>query len=181
MTKAKGSDLSSKILPKQHTEFIRLVANGEKQKYAYSLSYPNKSLSSKTCEVESSKLAKKYAVLITQEQERLQKVITDAKDAEVVKAAINGILSQAEVDKKLCDIINGDLIRITAVDAFGKTHTNEITSTLSQRLLAIDLYNKRFGSNAPIKNKTEITGQLKYEAPTAEQLKASKEKLDNAI
>jgi hypothetical protein len=135
------------ISPK-HQEFIRLVANGANQKEAYRVSIGKSGVSDSTCEGKSSNLAKKYAKEIDAERKRIQDIVTSTKDSEVIKTALNGILSQAEVDKALCDsIINPE--------------------NGSEKLKAIDLYNKRFGSNAPVKSevKAEITDTTEFYLP----------------
>jgi len=117
----------------KHQEFIRLVASGETQSNAYTLTYPNKVLTNGTIKVESSKLAKKYAKEIEEVVKRKAKAIESAHEKKDVQIALKSILTQAEVDAKLCEIIL-------------KTKFD------GDRLRAIEVYNKRFGSNAPIRN-----------------------------
>lgn len=157
------------VTPKKHLEFIRLVVEGTNQSEAYKLTCGNKSLTSQSAKVKGSQLAKKYKNEIQLERQKRSDMVTAAKDTEVVKNALNEVLSQAQVDAKLSKIINGDLIEITALNAFGKVFTNEVTPTISQVLGAIDLYNKRFGSNAPIKKDITSNGE-KLPTPTIVKL-----------
>jgi hypothetical protein len=144
------------ISPK-HQEFIRLVANGANQKEAYRVSIGKSGVSDSTCEGKSSNLAKKYAKEIDAERKRIQDIVTSTKDSEVIKTALNGILSQAEVDKALCDsIINPE--------------------NGSEKLKAIDLYNKRFGSNAPIQTQTDLTLNGAGDLPIDKWLKDAESK-----
>ncbi len=159
MAKSNTGDLTDKqkSIPIDHSVFINHVANGVNQSDAYILTYPNKVLTKGTIKVESSKLAKKYAKEIDIERDRLKVMITSVKDSKVVQEALNGLLSQAEVDKKLCDIINGTF----EVEDVGMFQGSPIPFTrkpnASEVKAAIDSYNKRFGSNAPVKSQLEIT------------------------
>lgn len=125
----------------EHREFIRLVANGSEQDKAYLVTVGNNKVTLPTARSKGSALAKKYMKEIESERIRLMDIITLAKDSEVIKTALNGVLSQSEVDAKLCESIT---------DA----------ESPMEKLKAIDLYNKRFGSNAPVKTLSEITGDL---------------------
>lgn len=143
-------------LSDKHKEFIRLVANGSEQDKAYAATVGNNKVTKATARAKGSHLAKKYAIQIQQERERLQKVIQDAHDTDTVKNALKSVLTQAEVDARLCDIINGKLIDMQLLNNQGKVYKAQVTPTIADITKAIDLYNKRFGSNAP--TKSEVTG-----------------------
>lgn len=145
----------------KHNEFIRLVASGETQWKSYKLSFPKKNLSKKTCEVEGNKLAKKYAFQIQQAKENAQKVIEQANKEKEAEMALKRILTQAEVDAKLCKIINGELIEVQQLNQQGKVFKALITPTISEQRAAIETYNKRFGSNAAEKIDQKII--VKYQ------------------
>ncbi len=145
----------------KHNEFIRLVASGETQWQSYKLSFPKKNLSKKTCEVEGNKLAKKYALQIQQAKEQAQKEIEEAYKEKKAKIALQQILTQAEVDAKLCKIINGELIEVQQLNQQGKVFKALITPTISEQRAAIETYNKRFGSNAADKIDQKII--VKYQ------------------
>lgn len=68
------------------------------------------------------------------------------KQSEALKLKI---MSQVEVDAKLCDIISGKPQLVQLLNSQGKVFKAEITPSLADITKAIDLYNKRFGSNAP--------------------------------
>lgn len=145
----------------KHNKFIRLVASGETQWQSYKLSFPKKNLSKKTCEVEGNKLAKKYALQIQQAKEQAQKEIEEAYKEKKAKIALQQILTQAEVDAKLCKIINGELIEVQQLNQQGKVFKALITPTISEQRAAIETYNKRFGSNAADKIDQKII--VKYQ------------------
>ena len=145
----------------KHNEFIRLVASGETQWKSYKLSFPKKNLSKKTCEVEGNKLAKRYALEIQQARENAQKVIEQANKEKEAQIVLKQILTQAEVDAKLCKIINGELIEVQILNQQGKVFKELITPTISEQRAAIETYNKRFGSNAAEKIDQKII--VKYQ------------------
>lgn len=149
------------MISSKHSEFIRLVASGETQWKSYKLSFPKKNLSKKTCEVEGNKLAKKYALQIQQAKENAQKVIEQANKEKEAQIALKQILTQAEVDAKLCKIINGELIEVQQLNQQGKVFKALITPTISEQRAAIETYNKRFGSNAAEKIDQKII--VKYQ------------------
>lgn len=145
----------------KHNEFIRLVASGETQWKSYKLSFPKKNLSKKTCEVEGNKLAKRYALQIQQARENAQKAIEQVSKEKEAEIALKQILTQAEVDAKLCKIINGELIEVQQLNTKGKVFKALITPTISEQRAAIETYNKRFGSNAAEKIDQKII--VKYQ------------------
>jgi hypothetical protein len=122
----------------KHKEFIRLIASGETQANAYRLSIGKEGISKSACEAKGSLLVKKYAKEIQQLIEKKAKAIESAYEKNDVQIALKSILTQAEVDAKLCDII------------LKAKHDGD-------RLRAIEVYNKRFGSNAPIRSDMNVT------------------------
>lgn len=139
----------------KHKEFVRLVGAGKTFESAYQLAINGQS-TKKSCRENGSRLAKRYAKEIAQERERRARVVERAKDSDVVKKALKSVLTQAEVDAKLSAIINGDRIKVQMMNASGKIYSGKITPTIADITKAIDLYNKRFGSNAPIKSTISI-------------------------
>lgn len=129
------------LIDKKHKEFIRLVANGTNLCDAYKLISTNKKLTDGTARVNGSKLAKKYAIEIQEAKKKDVEIVDSLKDNEVLKNALNGILSQVEVDNFLCQIM-----------------LNEKTNN-ADKLKAIDLFYKRFGSNAPQKQQVELNNK----------------------
>ena len=159
----------------KHLEFIRLVANGETQSNAYKVSFGKLKVSKNVSEVKGSQLAKKYALQIQQARENAQKVIEQANKEKEAEIALKQILTQAEVDAKLCKIINGELIEVQQLNTQGKVFKALITPTISEQRLAIETYNKRFGSNEAIKTEIKADIQTSYtdkivEGMTVDQL-----------
>jgi len=122
----------------KHKEFIRLVAEGNTQGNAYQLTLANKTITPASARAKGSELAKKYAKEIQQLIEKKAKAVESVHENKDVQIALKSILTQAEVDAKLCEIIL-------------KTKFD------GDRLRAIEVYNKRFGSNAPIRNDMNVT------------------------
>ena len=139
---------------KEHTEFIRLVSEGVTFEKAF-VTTCNKNATSSYARSYGSRLAKKYAKQIELERNRIQAIITSTKDDETLKNALNGILSQAEVDKKLCDIINGDFVVNDVAIFQGSPIPFMRQPNASEVKGAIDSYYKRFGLNAPTQIKSE--------------------------
>jgi len=159
----------------KHAEFIRLVANGTSQTDAYRVTSGNKLVTSSVAKVKGSQLAKKYALQIQEARENAQKVIEQANKEKEAEIALKQILTQAEVDAKLCKIINGELIEVQQLNKQGKVFKALITPTISEQRLAIETYNKRFGSNEAIKTEIKADIQTSYtdkivEGMTVEQL-----------
>ena len=142
---------------KKHIEFIRLVANGETQTEAYRVTCGNLKVTSKVAKVKGSQLAKRYAQEITEVKQKAQKVVELANESKEAKNALKAILTQAEVDATLSKIIRGEDECEKILVIGGKA---QIIKTCkpdhSDKLKAIDLYNKRFGSNAPTKQEIKI-------------------------
>jgi viroplasmin and RNaseH domain-containing protein len=142
-------------IPQHHKEFIRLVANGTDQDEAYKLTSTNTSLTMATCRVNGSKLAKKYALDIQESKEKASAIVEQANNDKDVQKALKSILTKAEVDAKLCDIIKGELHEVQMLNTQGKIFKALVSPTLSERAKAIDTYYRRFGLNEA--QKQEIT------------------------
>lgn len=145
-------------ISKSHYQFIKLVSEGSDYATAYA-TVCNPNATKSNCKSQGSRLAKKYAIEIHQAKEKAQKVVEQANETKEAKNALKSILTQAEVDAKLCETINMELVEVQALNSQGKVFKAKISPTIAERNKAIDTYYKRFGSNAPIKteNKTELT------------------------
>lgn len=145
-------------IPKNHREFIRLVADGTDQDEAYKLTSTNTSLTMATCRVNGSKLAKKYALEIQESKEKASAIVEQANNDKDVQKALKSILTKAEVDAKLCNIIKGDLQEVQMLNSQGKVFKAKVSPTISERTKAIEVYYKRFGLNEAEKIENTIKG-----------------------
>jgi hypothetical protein len=143
-------------IPQHHKEFIRLVIDGTDQDEAYRLTSTNTSLTMATCRVNGSKLAKKYALEIQQAKERASEIVEQANNDKDVQIALKSILTKAEVDAKLCEIIKGDLQEVQMLNSQGKIYKAKISPTIGERAKDIDTYYKRFGLNEAQKQELTI-------------------------
>ena len=144
-------------LAPKHIEFINLVAKGETQSNAYKLSVGKKGVSKQVSEVKGSQLAKKYAVLINEERERLRKVVEAANDSKVSEIAQMNIMGKAERMELLTKMAKGELKIKTPFVIAGKIMEYPAEPTASDRRAAIAELNKMDGSYAPAKTETTIT------------------------
>jgi hypothetical protein len=126
-------------IPKNHLKYIELCASGVPQEDAYRQCIGNPTTKETTVQCNASKYAKRYHHLIHLSHDKEKEIIQQAHEKKEAVNALNGvlaltakILTQAQVDAVLCEIINGEIAGATAAD----------------RNRAIDIYNKRFGSNA---------------------------------
>lgn len=143
-------------ISKSHSEFIRLVVSGETQTNAYKQAISKGKASKAILEQGGSRIAKKYTKQITELKQKSQKIVEQANDSKEAKIALKSILTQAEVDSELCKIIKGESLVQKIVIVAGKLEVIDYCKPdHSDKLKAIDLYNKRFGSNEAIK--TDIT------------------------
>ena len=139
----------------KHLEFIRLVANGETQSNAYKLSVGKKGVSRQVSEVKVSQLAKKYAVLIDEERERVRKVIEAANDTKVAEIAQKRIMSSAERMEWLTMMADGTIKAKRPFVVAGKIMEYPEEPSHADRIRALAELNKMDGSYAPAK--TEVT------------------------
>jgi hypothetical protein len=144
-------------LAPKHIEFINLVAKGETQSNAYKLSVGKKGVSKQVSEVKGSQLAKKYAVLINEERERLRKVVEAANDSKVSEIAQMNIMGKAERMELLTKMAKGELKIKTPFVIAGKIMEYPAEPTASDRRAAIAELNKMAGDYAPAKTETTIT------------------------
>lgn len=137
--------------PKDHIEFIRLVSGGMEYATAYATIRNLKAINA-NCKSQGSRLAKKYAKEIAKAKEKAAKMVDQAHGEEIVKNALKAVLTQAEVDAKLCDIIRGEAeyedIYVSSYN--GSVYNNVVIRKPNHQevLKAIDIYHKRFGSYA---------------------------------
>ncbi len=118
---------------KSHIEFCKAVSRGTTYKDAYrNYVATKKTISDQTCEVNGSVLAKRYAEYIQELKEKDSRAVDKAHENDASNDALKEILSVAQVDAKLCKLID----------------------KLDPR--AMDLYYKRFGHYAPTKTESEI-------------------------
>jgi hypothetical protein len=144
-------------LPSKHIEFVQLVAKGETQSNAYKLSIGKKGVSKQVSEVKGSQLAKKYALLINDERERLRKVVEAANDSKVSEIAQMNIMGKAERMELLTKMAKGELKIKTPFVIAGKIMEYPAEPTASDRRAAIAELNKMAGDYAPAKTETTIT------------------------
>lgn len=130
---------------KKHEDFIQLVIDGAEFYQAY-LQAVNPSVSQKTAYECGSKLAKKYAEEIRRGKEARQAAIEKAKEAVVMEEARKSLLSQIEVDAKLCEIISGNFKVEEFIVANGAPVKATRKPNASEVRAAIDTYNRRFGA-----------------------------------
>lgn len=144
-------------LPSKHIEFVQLVAKGVQQEEAYRLTIGNKDTTSGSARAQGSKLAKKYALLINEERERLRKVVEAANDSKVSEIAQMNIMGKAERMELLTKMAKGELKIKTPFVIAGKIMEYPAEPTASDRRAAIAELNKMAGDYAPAKTETTIT------------------------
>ena len=146
-------------LAPKHIEFINLVAKGETQSNAYKLSVGKKGVSKQVSEVKGSQLAKKYAVLINEERERLRKVVEAANDSKVSEIAQMNIMGKAERMELLTKMAKGELKIKTPFVIAGKIMEYPAEPTASDRRAAIAELNKMAGDYAAAKSEVKLIGE----------------------
>ena len=146
-------------LAPKHIEFINLVAKGETQSNAYKLSVGKKGVSKQVSEVKGSQLAKKYALLINEERERLRKVVEAANDSKVSEIAQMNIMGKAERMELLTKMAKGELKIKTPFVIAGKIMEYPAEPTASDRRAAIAELNKMAGDYAPAKQDITTNGK----------------------
>jgi hypothetical protein len=144
-------------LSPKHIEFINLVASGTSQTDAYKVTCGNKAVTSNVAKVKGSQLAKKYAVLINEERERLRKVVEAANDSKVSEIAKMNIMGKAERMELLTKMAKGELKIKTPFVIAGKIMEYPAEPTASDRRAAIAELNKMGGDYAPAQLNTTIT------------------------
>ena len=144
-------------IPQKHKEFIRLVIDGVNQDEAYLLTIGNNKVTKATARAKGSAMAKKYALEIQEAKKKALDIVEQANNDKDVQIALKSILTKAEVDAKLCEIIKGELQEVQMLNNQGKVFKAMISPTLSERAKAIDTYYKRFGLNEAQKQEVTIT------------------------
>ena len=163
-----------KGLTAKHKQFIQLVASGDTITAAYLATSNNKQLTNGTARANGSKLAKKYEKEIEKAKEKYVGSITNAKEREVVENALKSILSQAEVDAKLCSIISGEFEIEESAFFDGVRVKSTRSPNANEVVKAIDVYNKRFGANAA--QKVELSGTIGEAPVTSLKIRKRSEK-----
>lgn len=146
-------------LPSKHIEFVQLVAKGVQQEEAYRLTIGNKDTTSGSARAQGSKLAKKYALLINEERERLRKVVEAANDSKVSEIAQMNIMGKAERMELLTKMAKGELKIKTPFVIAGKIMEYPAEPTASDRRAAIAELNKMAGDYAPAKSEVKVVGE----------------------
>ena len=139
----------------EHTAFIELVVTGSPYAVAYRQAAGKLDASDKTAHEMGSKWASRFAFEIADGKRKHLASVEAARDADVVKEAIAGILTQAEVDKKLCEIIVGQTESEKVFFTAAGPKKVMVKPDTSDVLRAIDIYHKRFGSYA--KQEVDLT------------------------
>jgi hypothetical protein len=134
-------------IPKNHKEFIRLVIDGVAQDEAYMVTVGNNKVTKATARAKGSAMAKKYALEIQEAKKKALDIVEQANNTKDAQNALKCVLTKAEVDAKLCEIIKGDLQEVQMLNNQGKVYKAKISPTISERTKAIDTYYKRFGLN----------------------------------
>ena len=148
-------------LPSKHTDFIRLVANGESQVTAYKVTCGNKEVTSNVAKVKGSQLAKKYADLIAEQRDNLKKVVEEAQKEKVAEIAQKRIMSSAERMEWLTKLVDGTIKAKRPFVVGGKIMEYPEEPSHSDRVKALAELNKMDGSYAPTQVNQQNTGIIK--------------------
>ena len=143
-------------LPSKHSEFIRLVANGESQVTAYKVTCGNNAVTSNVAKVKGSQLAKKYADLIAQEREKLKAIVEEAQSNRVAEIAQMNIMTSVERMEFLTKMAKGEVKVKQPFVIGGKIMEYPSEPTFAERRAAIAELNKMDGSYAPTESKVKL-------------------------
>ena len=143
-------------LSAKHLDFISLVAAGEEQGIAYKLTVGKNGVSKQVSQVKGSQLAKKYALLIDEERQRLRKVVEAANDSKVAEIAQKRIMSSAERMEWLTMMADGTIKAKRPFVVAGKIMEYPEEPSHSDRIKALAELNKMDGSYAPTKTDIQI-------------------------
>lgn len=144
-----------KPISKNHRKFIDLVAGGEAIGKAYQLITKNKP-TIKTANENGSKLAKRYAIEIASERDKLSKAISQAHESEAAKTALKSVLSKAERLEWLTKLVNGEIKAKVPFVIGGKIMEYPSEPSHSDRIKALAELNKMGGDYAPTKNEVTV-------------------------
>lgn len=163
-------------ITQKHLKFIKLVAKGMDLGKAYVAACDGTVTGSKA-RTYGSRLAKKYDKEILDAKKMVFTIQDKAWHDEAVREAVNSILTQTEVDKKLCAIITGEaVLEDFRLNIFTKTLEKiHRKPNIRETLSAIAEYNKRFGAYSPEK-KEEI---IKVVNLTPEQISEISKRLED--
>jgi hypothetical protein len=153
-------------VPLKYKRFVELVAQGETQQNAF-LATIGKNKEYKSPVTQASKLASKYRKAIDLRREQLSNAVEKLYDTKEAQNALQHIITQAQADAIICDIITGKKLIKKAV-------FNPLTKCFEDRMVEPDhndiitayaQYCKRFGSYAPksLHHKIDKTNTLKVE------------------
>lgn len=143
-----------KPISKNHRKFIDLVASGETLEKSY-LQSVNIKVTATSARQQGSKLAKRYAIEIASERDKLSKAISQAHESEAAKSALKSVLTKAERLEWLTKLVNGEIKAKVPFVIGGKIMEYPSEPSHSDRIKALAELNKMDGSYAP--TKTDIT------------------------
>jgi hypothetical protein len=134
-------------IPQKHKEFMRLVIDGVAQDEAYLVTVGNNKVTKATARAKGSAMAKKYALEIQELKKKASDIVEQVNKDKDVKIALKSILTKAEVDAHICNIIKGDLQEVQMLNNQGKVFKAKVSPTIAERTKAAEVYYKRFGLN----------------------------------
>jgi hypothetical protein len=143
------------MISEKHKSFIKNVVDGMHQKEAYRVSIGKKGVSSRTCEVKSSELVRKYAKEIAEGQKLNREITQKANEKSLDKIQEMKIMSAARRMEILTRIAEGEMEKKETFVMNGVPVEKTYTPDFSDRRNAISELNKMDGSYAA--NKTDIT------------------------
>lgn len=144
------------VIPSKHLKFIELVAGGSEQDKAYLKAIAKPGTSSASARQKGSTLAKKYAVQIQIERERVGRVIEAAKDKLASDIAIKNIMSKTERMEYLSKMARGEVKVKKPFVIAGKIMEYPADPDHAERRAAIAELNKMAGDYAPSKSEVEL-------------------------
>jgi len=153
--------MNEKKVTPEHTEFIRLVANGKNQSEAYMVTVGKNKVTLGTAKKNGSLLAKKYYLEIGLEKKKMADLINEVRNSEVVKGAIKNIVSQAEADEKVFRILGTEDTVEDVMIIAGKAQIVKRKPNTFEIQRSYELYCKRFGSFSPVKQAIDHTGVIR--------------------
>jgi hypothetical protein len=135
----------------KHIEFIRLVVNGTNQSEAYRATVGNPRATLSSVKSKASNLAKKYALEIQEEREKLRNIVNQANESKVAKIAQKRIMGSAERMEWLTMLVDGTIKAKRPFVVGGKIMEYPEEPSHSDRVKALAELNKMDGSYAPTK------------------------------
>jgi hypothetical protein len=135
----------------KHIEFIRLVSNGTNQSEAYRATVGNPRATLSSVKSKASNLAKKYALEIQEEREKLRNIVNQANESKVAEIAQKRIMGSAERMEWLTMLVDGTIKAKRPFVVGGKIMEYPEEPSHSDRVKALAELNKMDGSYAPTK------------------------------